>query len=155
MNATPKTRLIGDTTFTWQTLKGVGPGARLATRLGDPNALAYDRSNLGGYLTIESMRFTGQTRMIKFAGIAKERRLGGVATKFWVAPPETNWNAAPKTPASAPAKTPRAARIPADASTFVCTACHTDKPITAYPTVTGPQDRTTTCRACRTATRAA
>lgn len=40
-------------------------------------------------------------------------------------------------------------RIPAGATSHTCAACHTDKPISAYPTVTGPHDRRTTCRACR------
>lgn len=40
-------------------------------------------------------------------------------------------------------------RIPAGATSHTCAACHTDKPISAYPTVTGPTDRRTTCRPCR------
>lgn len=49
----------------------------------------------------------------------------------------------------------RAARIPAGVEDFACAACHETKPLTSFPTATGPQDRTTTCRPCRNAARRA
>lgn len=63
---------------------------------------------------------------------------------------------APEAPAApAAGKTPnlRTARIPADASEHACSTCGETKDRSAFPTVTGPADRTTECRKCRNARR--
>lgn len=135
---TPKTQTHNGITFTWQTLKGVDSGALIGT--GD--GLWGPKANITGYKIVALFDTGGRSgRTIEFTD--GSRKWGGVATKYWVAAPVADGGV------RTPTKAPRAARIPADASTFVCASCGTDKPVTAFPTVTGPADRATTCRPCR------
>lgn len=140
MSNAPKTQTVDGVTYTWKTLKGVEAGARIGFAEHGPAATRP----IVATRTIESTKVS-QGRTITFTDGTTE--WGGVATKYWVAPATLETILAPKAP--------RGARIPADATTHVCAACGTDKPVTAFPTVTGPQDRTTTCRACRRAAKAA
>lgn len=55
----------------------------------------------------------------------------------------------------APPPAPKGDRIPSGATTFVCRVCGKELPTKKFPTITGPDDRGTTCRPCRDAAKGA
>lgn len=132
MSITPKTQTVAGVTFTWQTLKGVTPGARFGLTA---------KGVLASCKTIGSLRRGSQGGEIVFTD-GTTKSIGGTATKYWVA------SAAPVEAAPA---APKANRIPADAAEYACAKCGETLPVSKFPTVSGPTDRATTCRSCRKA----
>lgn len=87
MSTTPKTQIHAGITFTWQTLKGVEPGALIGN-----TGLA--NGNVTGFRVIASMERESSGRRNTYTDGASG--WSGMATKFWVAPAQAVEVEAPK-----------------------------------------------------------